>query len=121
MGKNRYISRTNQQDTMAFFNFFRTPKPMRFEYKPKYWDPEKAELEKFKARLESGQSGDVEGAKTRISEAFARGGNKKLFAAERRKKSRQSNFIRFAIILLMALMAYLALTVYLPRTGLYFE
>ena len=52
---------------------------------------------------------------------FARGGNKKLFAAERRKKSRQSNFIRFAIILLMALMAYLALTVYLPRTGLYFE
>jgi len=103
---------------MAFFNFFRTPKPMRFEYKPRYWDPEKEELEKYKAQLESG---DLEGAKSRISEAFSRGGNKKLFAAERRKKGRQTNFIRLAIILLIALMAYLTLTVYLPRTGLYFE
>jgi len=94
---------------------------MRFEYKPKYWDPEKEELEKFKARLKADQSGDVEVAKSRIAEAFSRGSNKKLYAAERRKRSRQSNFIRLAIILLMAMMAYLALTVYLPRTGLYFE
>jgi len=121
MENNRYISLTNQQDTMALFNFFKTPKPMRFEYKPKYWDPEKEKLEELKARMESSESGDVEAVKVRIAEAFARGGNKKLFAAERRKKSRQTNFIRLALILLMALLAYLVLTVYLPKTGLYFE
>ncbi len=110
------------QQIMALFNFFRTPKPIRFDYKPRYWDQEKEEKEKRMERLESIQGQGIDGAKARISEAFSKSGNRKLFAGERRQKSRQASFIRLALILLLALIAYLALTVYLPRTGgLYFE
>lgn len=94
---------------------------MKFEYKPRYWDQEKEERENRLERLDPQKSGDIESAKNRISEAFSRGSNNKLFDMERRRKARKSNFLRLAVILALALMAYLVLTVYLPRTGLYFE
>jgi len=107
---------------MGMFQFFfNTRKPNGFDYKPMYWDPEKEEREKLHKRLEAIEENGVDAAKTRISGAFARKGSGHQHVGERRKYARRSNFTLIFVILLLALIAYFALNVYLPRGGFYFE
>ena len=60
---------------MALLNFFKTPKHQRYNYRPRYWDPKKEELEdrmqKYKGK--EGKN-DVDAVKSRLSRGFRKGG-----------------------------------------------
>lgn len=57
---------------MALFKFFNLPKPIHFDYHPRYWDPKKEALEKQLKASEERTGADVEGMKTRVSSGFRR-------------------------------------------------
>lgn len=98
---------------MAFLRFFKVPKHQQFEYKPRYWDPKKEELQERLKRIELMKGGDTEAAKARIAGGFRRGyvTNK----GSRKKQVLRSNLVLVGIILLLLLLSYMFLTVYLPE------
>lgn len=90
--------------------FFRLPKHNQYDYKPRYWDQQKEELEERLKRIEDRQDGDIEAVKARIAGGFRRGfkdGHNRF----RRKQVARSNYI---LIITIAMLAILALFV-LPR------
>ena len=100
---------------MAGFRFFRVPKHQQFDYKPRYWDPRKEELQERLKYLESLQEDGVEGMKARISGGLRRGGG---YLADNRVRQRQvmrSNLILIGVIIALLILCYLMLMVYLPQ------
>ncbi len=91
---------------MALFGFIKPPSHQRYEYKPRFWDPEKEEL---KERLERG-NGDPEAAKSRISEHFSRrstrGGG---YSKYRHKEITRSNLRLAMVLAIIIFIAYLFL------------
>lgn len=102
---------------MRFF-IFRTPKPQHFDYKPRYYDPEKEAREERLKRLRALRDEGVDGSKARISSGLKRGylGSSTI----RRRQVRRSNLILLGIVVLLIVLVYLFLTVYLPRIEGYF-
>jgi len=108
---------------MALFRFLKTPDPSQYDYKPRFWDPEKERIERrlaeLKSRKEEGTADDVKG---RLSGSFRnarnRGNSVKLMqtAAKRR-----SNFTLIGIIIVLGLLAYLLLNVNSQIILEYFE
>ena len=97
---------------MALPRFFRTPKPQKFGYVPRFYNPEKEELEKRVRRAESREPGDSESMKMRISSGFkARGKGGKR---PRSKAVLRSNLILVAIVVLLVLFSYVILVEYTP-------
>jgi hypothetical protein len=99
---------------MAILRFFRLPKHQQWDYKPRYWDPKKEELEERLKRIEEMKSGDAEAMKTRISGGFRRGFGGGDYSA-RKSQVMRSNLILLGIIVVLVLLAYLFLTLYLPQ------
>ncbi len=97
---------------MAFFRFTKLPKHRQYEYTPRYWNPEKEELEERLKRIEERKQGDKDAMKSRISSGFRRGyiGGRSL----RGKQARRSNAILLGIVVLLIFFTYFALTEYLP-------
>ncbi len=99
---------------MAGFRFFRVPKHQQFDYKPRYWDPRKEELQERLKYLEELQEDGVDGMKARISGGLRRGG----YMADNRFRQRQvmrSNLILIGVIIALLILCYLMLMVYLPQ------
>lgn len=97
---------------MAFFKFGKTVKHQRFNYIPRYYDPEKEEREaRIKAAM--GMTGnDPEAMKTRIRSSMRdrhRGSRKPQLTAARR-----SNIILIVVLLGLIWLTYYVLTRYLP-------
>ena len=108
---------------MAFLKFTKVPRHQQFEYKPRYWNPEKEELGERLKRTEAEKSNDPEAIKARISSGFR---NKGYGRSERdisfqRRETRRSNLILFAIIGVLLLLSYYFLTTYLPHWASLFE
>ena len=97
---------------MALFSFFKTPKHQKFNYIPRYYDPQKERLEEIINNAKAGNSNDTERAKSRISQNFRRRGHSSNY---NRNVSRRSNILLLAIIITLFALTYLLLTVYLPR------
>lgn len=98
---------------MARFSIFRTPKAKKFEYLPRYWDPEKEELEARLSRFKGKAHEDKEIIKTRISSGF-----RAKYSPEMRSRSRairQSNTIRMAIFVILLLIAVIYLSEKIPK------
>ena len=98
---------------------FRLPKTKRHEYKPRFWDPKKEELEKRISRHDRLRTNDPEAIKEGISNAFrrgGRGGGGDYFAAAkmRQRETRRSNIIILSIIIALVALSYILLNVYLP-------
>ena len=98
---------------MAFLRFFKMPKHQQYEYKPRFWDPKKEELQERLKQIEDMKSGGTEGAKARISGGFRRGYGGS--SAGRRKQVMRSNMTLLGIIAVLLLLSYLFISVYLPR------
>ncbi|MBX2929355.1 MAG: hypothetical protein KF852_16085 [Saprospiraceae bacterium] len=98
---------------MALFNFLKTVKPIQFDFKPRYYDEEKEARAKRLKELEDRRSTDVEDIKERISNGFRRGADLSAMH-DRRKQVMRSNIIVMALIVILALVAYLFINVYLP-------
>lgn len=101
---------------MAFklpIRIFRTPRHQRFEYKPRFWDPEKEERRKRLEEIRTLQErGNVESMKARISSGLKRGGRRD--PAYRAKMVKQAN-IRLLIVLVSVIFISLVLIwIFLP-------
>jgi len=98
---------------MALFNFLKTIKPVKFDFKPRYYDHDKeARTERLK-ELEGLQHDDTEAMKARIAGGFRRGTDMSAMHY-RRKMTMRSNLLVMALIVILALIAYLFINVYLP-------
>ena len=103
---------------MALFSFFKTPRHQRFEYKPRFYDPQKEKLEEILKNAKGESLTDTELAKSRISSAFRRRSTSSSYA---KQAMRRSNFLLLAIIVVLFGLTYLLLTVYLPEFIRLFE
>ncbi len=98
---------------MALFNFLKTTKPVQFDFKPRYYDQEKeARTERLK-ELEHMRQEDTEGMKARIAGGFRRSSDMSAMHY-RRKMTMRSNMLVMALIVILALLAFLFVNVYLP-------
>lgn len=96
---------------MALFNFLKTIKPVQFDFKPRFYDADKEAREE---RLRELGKMDTEGMKARIAGGFRRSTD--LSAMHyRRKMMMRSNIIVMALIVLLALAAYIFINFYLPK------
>ncbi|MEM9917462.1 MAG: hypothetical protein AAF990_05165 [Bacteroidota bacterium] len=97
----------------------RTPKHQRFEYIPRYWDPDKEELKQRIESVQKAREGDPEAIKERISGGFRRGYNSDR--KYRNQQVRRSNIVLLAVIAALVLLTFLFIQVYLPSIAEYFE
>lgn len=103
------------------FNMFRTPKHRKYDYIPRYYNPDKEELEQKIRMAELKAEDSVEGAKARISSGLRRGKSSKAYKSERKKAMLRSNLMLiFILIILVAGVLYFA-EVYLPALMERFE
>ena len=98
---------------MALLRFFKRPKHQQYEYKPRYWDPKKEELEERLKQIEDMQGNDTEAVKARLSSGLRRGYVKDQ--SIRKTQVMRSNMMLLIIIVALVLVSYLVLTVYLPK------
>ncbi|HRF40160.1 MAG TPA: hypothetical protein PK198_15320 [Saprospiraceae bacterium] len=98
---------------MALFNFLKTTKPIQFDFKPRFYDEEKEGRQQRLKELEGLSEHDTEGIKNRISGGFRRSTDMSALHL-RRKMVLRSNLMVMALVMLLALGAFLLLNVYLP-------
>lgn len=99
---------------MALLRFTRLPKHQKYEYKPRYWDPRKEQLEERLKRSEASQKDEVESVKARLSShGFRRGFS--VDGHDRKQQAMRSNLVLLGVIAILILLSYLFLTAYLPR------
>ncbi|MDD5508669.1 MAG: hypothetical protein PHD25_10165 [Bacteroidales bacterium] len=77
------------------FKFFHTPKPKQFEFKPRYYDPKKEELEQRKRELGLSDSSDPE--------LRLRSQMQQRWRSERKEARKKSGTQRLIIFILLAL------------------
>ena len=104
---------------MAMFSFGKTIKHQRFNYIPRYYDPEKEERE-ARIRAAMGIAGnDPDAIKARISKNF-RDRNRGSLKA-RRSSAMRSNIILAVTLGTLLLITYILLTRYLPMIERWLE
>ncbi|MEO0338510.1 MAG: hypothetical protein AAF242_04780 [Bacteroidota bacterium] len=97
---------------MALRKFIKLPKHQQYQYKPRYWDPEKEKLHERLQKIEDLKGGGQEGMKARISSGLKRG-----YLADSRQRNKaltRSNLLLLAVVIGLLGLAYTFLTVYLP-------
>lgn len=99
---------------MALLKFFRVPKHQQFEYKTRYWDPKKEELEERLRKVEERKADSVAATKARIASGFRKKGYQ-VNSDYRRRQARRSNLVLIGIVVVLLILSYLFLAVYLPR------
>ena len=97
---------------MALFSFFKTPRHQKFDYKPRYWDPAKEDVEE-RVRLAKRESNDPNAMKSRITHGLRRSYNSS--SRKKSSSSKKSTLRLFVIIGILLLFTYYFLVVYLPR------
>jgi len=100
---------------MALFKFLRTPNPSQYDYKPRFWDPEKERIEKRLAELESRKNDrSAEDVKGNLSGSFRSAkirGVSQEHRIMRRTAHRRSNYMLLVIIFVLVLLGYALLSV----------
>lgn len=92
--------------------FFKKQKHQRFEYKPRYWDPNKEDLENRIDVAKGVANSDPEAVKRRISNSLRR--NYRSGAKSKRSSEKRSMIMLLGIIVALVFISYYLLTVYLP-------
>ena len=98
---------------MALFSFFRTPKHQKFNYIPRYYNPQKERLQEILNDARGEGKSDAEIAKSRISNSFRR--RTGSYRSPNQGFMSRSNILLLAIIVVLFGLTYLLLTVYLPE------
>ena len=98
---------------MALLRFFRVPKHQQYDYKPRYWDPKKEDLQERLEQIEQMKGRNPEAVKARLSGGFRRGFEANSSA--RKGQVLRSNLVLLAIVVLLVGFSYMFLTVYLPE------
>jgi hypothetical protein len=104
---------------MALLRFFKLPRNQKFDYKPRYWNPEKEALEERLSKYKEGNKGDTQAVKTRLARGFKQnkgaGIGYKVSREIRAKEARRSNKILMFTIIALVFIAYLLFEVYLEE------
>ena len=101
---------------MARVRIFRTPKHRKFDYIPRYWNPDKDDLSKRLERAERIKQGDAEAIKESIGAKFrGGGGGGREIRYLRSQQTKRSNKVLLFVVLTLVALTYLFLSVYLPR------
>jgi len=100
---------------MALLKFFKVPKHQQFQYKTRYWDPKKEELEERLRVAEERKNDSVEASKARISSSFRRKGHYSYGNSDFRRREARSNLVLLGIVIVLIALSYMFLVVYLPR------
>lgn len=96
---------------MSFLRFGKRIKNRRFDYIPRYYDPDKEELEKRLQRYK--QTDDQDVVKERIRGGFRR--KYRVSDDYTRSTTRRSNMILFATLIALLLISFFFITEYLPK------
>ena len=87
---------------MALFNFFNRTKHRRFEYIPRYYNPEKEELEKRLSKYNKEKKGGIDDVKMNIR------------AGLRNRAPGNTGFnLRYSLLIMLIVVILLLVTVYL--------
>lgn len=106
---------------MALFSFFKTIKPVGFNYHPRFYDERKEEMmERWKA-AEGLQGDDSEAIKARVKRNMSRQSTSLAARKARQSQAARSNMRLVIVIAVLLLLAFYAIQVYLPRFAHYFE
>ncbi len=98
---------------MALRKFIKLPKHQQYQYKPRFWDPEKEKLNERLQKIEDLKGGGKDGMKARITSGLKRG-----YLADSRLRNKaltRSNLLLLAIVIGLLALCYTFLTVYLPE------
>ncbi len=96
-------------------NFFRIPKPQRFDYKPRFWDAAKEDLAKRMKASDNSKEIDPEAMKASISSRLR---SRRGYEPAKRDQSKQllrSNMILLATVVVLVILSFLIIQVYLPK------
>lgn len=85
------------------------PKPAKFNYIPRFWDPEKEERDKFRKRHTDDEQTAIENMKSRISKGFSKK-ESRFFDASGYKKS--VNIANRRMLMILACLIILVYYVY---------
>jgi len=100
---------------MAFIRFSKLPRHQQYQYKPRFWNPEKEDLEERLKQAEELKKGNADSVKARLSGSFRRGYQKAEDARFRQRQVKRSNLVLLGVITLLVLFSYLFISVYLPE------
>ena len=106
---------------MSLFRIFRAPKPHKFDYNPRHWDPKKEEMQERLKEIERMRAGDPDAIKNKIADGFRRGSGSQKYISARTKANSRSNWLLLTIIAMLGILSYLLISVYLPDIIQYFE
>ncbi|MEM1219991.1 MAG: hypothetical protein AAGH79_13815 [Bacteroidota bacterium] len=110
---------------MALFRFFRPPKHQRYEYKPRFYDPAKEDLQERLRMVERAKENDPEAVKARISAGLSRrsagGGSYRVSAEARRQTLYRSNMRLVLVFVFLVVGTILVLLKFLPTLLNYLE
>lgn len=99
---------------MALLRFIKVPKHKRYEYQPRYWDPEKEALEERIRKKQEARDAGLEGMRDRVRMGLRRGS----FSQDksyRKRETFRSNMTLLAVVILLLIATYVFLTRYLPK------
>lgn len=99
---------------MALFRFIKVPRHRRYEYQPRFWDPEKEKLEERIRNRKEAQEGGVEGMQNRIRTGF----RQRTFSQDqsyRKRETFRSNIRLLMVVVALLVITYAFLTKYLPE------
>ena len=102
---------------MGLFNIFRAPKPQRYNYIPRFYDPDKEDLDNRLKQIEDRKKHtDVESVKSRLESGFMRrsGGYAPDAGRMRSGSTKRSNMRLILVLAVLIVLAYYFLSVYLP-------
>ncbi len=97
-------------------NFFRVPRHRKYEYLPRYYDADKAELEERLKKAELMAQDNIEGTKARIAHKLStRSGNGRSFEPQRRKAIIRSNIRLLLILIFLIVLCLFLWDMYMPE------
>lgn len=88
---------------MAIFKIFKMPRNQQFDYKPRFWDQNKEELEERLKQYESRDNATPEEIKQRISLRFRKKGYVRdtNFRSSQERRSNQTLFVTLALLIIL--------------------
>lgn len=106
---------------MGLFSFIKPIKPVKFDYKPRYYDQKKEEFRERLKKAEELAGDDPEAIKARVRRNLQR---KSGYLADRQYRQKQlmkSNMLLLVIIIVLIALTIAAIEIYLPRIVQIFE
>lgn len=106
---------------MGLFSFLKPPKPVGFDYKPRFYDIKKEEFRERLKKAEELAGDDPEALKSRIRRSLQRQSGYLIDRKYRQQQMLKSNLLFLVVIIVLIVLTFVAIEIYLPRIVQFFE